>query len=130
MRVTFPKDNEILYGQDFSWHRGIPDGIVFEAEKKGDYYVLTAPGYGKIGNYGNGALYVGQSKLDIKDFEVKSETDVLKARIAKLETLVGNLGDALTATYNSLPTHWRDHYHCPYSYSGLMLEIKRLKVQK
>lgn len=53
----------------------------------------------------------------------------LEEYIAELEALVVSLGDALTATYNSLPTHWRDHYHCPYSYTGLMLEIKKLKVK-
>ena len=87
MRVIFPKDNNILYGQGFSCHRGVPSGVEFEAEEISYQYILTAPGYGVSGNYGNGALYVYKdSKLNINDFKVKSEVDVLRARIADLET--------------------------------------------
>lgn len=59
-------DNEILFGQDFAYYRGIPPGEyqIFSAGAGG--FKLVAPGYGdmsKPGQYGNGALYVPAAEL-------------------------------------------------------------------
>lgn len=59
-------DNEILFGQDFAYYRGIPPGEwqIFGLGVGG--FKLIAPGYGdqsKPGQYGNGALYVPASEL-------------------------------------------------------------------
>jgi|GEM_PF-4292578 len=59
-RVRFPRENKFDYGQDFSRRCGIPSHVEFEVEDCGRYYVLTAPGYGLAGDYGNGALIVYQ----------------------------------------------------------------------
>ncbi len=60
--MIFKKGNKIKYGQDFSYHTGVPDGIDFQvASFCNDKYTLTADGYGdltKKNNYGNGVLYV------------------------------------------------------------------------
>jgi len=62
--MVFDEGNEIIYMQDFGWHRGIPSGIDFEIIKCGDNDCrLMAPGYGKLGVYGNGCLYVEWSAL-------------------------------------------------------------------
>ena len=55
--MKFPKDNEIIFFQDHAWYQGIPSGVDFKTEIKKDGTVyLTAPGYGKKGDYGNGGL--------------------------------------------------------------------------
>lgn len=59
-------ENSVLYGQDFSHHRGVPPGE-YQIFILGDGgYKLVAPGYGdlsKPGQYGNGALYVPKSEM-------------------------------------------------------------------
>jgi hypothetical protein len=55
-RVKF-KQNTFRYGQDFREWEGIPTGIWFDVvDRKKDYLVLVAPGYGGK-PYGNGSLY-------------------------------------------------------------------------
>lgn len=56
--VTFKPDNNVCYGQDFSFLRGVPPNIRFAAyHLDGKRWKLVAPGYG--GNpYGNGCLYI------------------------------------------------------------------------
>jgi len=69
MKATFKEGNDILYGQDMGFHRGIPPGIAFDVidmgpapDKGKTLYKLVARGYGILGHggddYGNGALYV------------------------------------------------------------------------
>ena len=50
-----------------------------------------------------------------------------ESRIAELEAIADKLAAALTYTYNRLPTHWRGVDWCPYSYSDLMVELRKLK---
>ena len=70
-----------------------------------------------------------ENYFSIRAWNTRPIEDELNRRIAEMQTLIDELGDALTATYNSLPTHWRDHYHCPFDFHALMLKIKRLKEQ-
>lgn len=93
-----------------------------------DYYTESQVNRIEEDTY-NGAIFEAGKEWERQRDEFNSREHELQSRIAELEALVVSLGDALTATYNSLPTHWRDHYHCPYSYTGLMLEIKKLKVK-
>lgn len=65
--LTFKKGNKVKYGQDFRFWKGIPGGIVFEVSGSMDHLVLTAPGYGEKGNYGNGALHVMRDNFDEND---------------------------------------------------------------
>lgn len=59
-QVVFPEGNRIRYSQDFSIHTGIPEEVIFTIENCEIFgrYRLTAKGYGKKGDYGNGAIYV------------------------------------------------------------------------
>ena len=60
--VTIKKINYILYGQDMSFHSGLPNGVRFKMyEQPGlkNRYKLVAEGYGEPGCYGNGAIYTG-----------------------------------------------------------------------
>ena len=64
MKVRFKPDNNIVYGQDHGFGRGIPDGVWFDITPMPEaslftkhLYVLRAPGYGGE-PYGNGALFV------------------------------------------------------------------------
>lgn len=53
-------ENQITFGQDFAWYKGIPPGRwnVFDLT---DMWKLVAPGYGEKGSgYGNGALLVSK----------------------------------------------------------------------
>lgn len=57
--MKFPKDNKIIYSQDFHVHKGVPSGINFASSVDTDGLItLTAPGYGAAGNYGNGSLTI------------------------------------------------------------------------
>lgn len=56
--VVFEPGNQIPYGQDFRFLRGIPDDIPFTVHEYANEYMLRGPGYGDPGNYGNGALFV------------------------------------------------------------------------
>jgi len=59
-------DNEILFGQDFAYYRGIPPGEYQISKNGAGGFKLIAPGYGdqsKPGQYGNGALYVPAAEL-------------------------------------------------------------------
>ncbi len=56
--ISFPKDNKIVYGQDFAIRCGVPHDVEFEVVKvTGSYMVLEGPGYGGT-PYGNGRIYV------------------------------------------------------------------------
>ena len=66
LKISFGPNN-ILYFQDFAFWEGIPEDIIFDVELKRldiDYEILddaihlVADGYGRKGNYGNGALIV------------------------------------------------------------------------
>lgn len=60
--VHVPEDNNILYGQDFRFYRGVPPGE-YELRDNGGYWKLVAPGYGMTGKgYGNGALAIPKSQ--------------------------------------------------------------------
>lgn len=67
-KITFSK-NEIPYGQDFCFCRGIPEDVEFVWELLGDRnrIRLTARGYGMLGSggnlYGRGPLYVSIQHL-------------------------------------------------------------------
>jgi hypothetical protein len=65
------RKNDIRYGQDFSFKKGIPEGINFDIEPFGERSRLTADGYGsrKEGeSYGNGCLYVSMPPDKLKKF--------------------------------------------------------------
>ena len=56
-----------IFWQDFSRWRSIMPGVTFTLESftHNEHYAwLRAPGYGIIGNYGNGAIQVSVSELD------------------------------------------------------------------
>lgn len=59
MTIKFPAGNKIIFGQDFGWYRGIPDGLEWEVEYATAHgLTLSAQGYGAKGNYGCGKIYV------------------------------------------------------------------------
>lgn len=52
------KKNDIVYGQDFRSHKGIPHNVEFQASDAGDdFFTIRAPGYGGK-PYRNGAIIV------------------------------------------------------------------------
>ena len=56
--MKFPKNNKVIYMQDFSHHESIPSGVDFMVEPLGkDKVMLIAPNYGGK-PYGNGRLYL------------------------------------------------------------------------
>lgn len=62
--IRFKGGNQIPYSQDFGFNKGCPHGIEFKAQylnKK--RIILTAPGYGSKGAYGNGCIYVSVKDL-------------------------------------------------------------------
>lgn len=73
--MRFRQDNQIPYGQDFGFYRGVPSGVDFKVEKStGELFDvpglfrLTAYGYGQLEpydehSYGNGALHVSSRRL-------------------------------------------------------------------
>lgn len=68
MRKVYFTENNIGYGQDFAWHRGLPAHLIFEEVDKGVFHRegdlwLKAPGYGKE-PYGNGQIVVKESELE------------------------------------------------------------------
>ena len=72
--MKFRSNNRIRYGQDMRAYRGIPSKIEFHVERGVEgqtiQYILTSPGYGAKGNYGNGALYVyGLNSKQKRKFE-------------------------------------------------------------
>lgn len=71
--MKFRKGNKIYYGQDFRYRRGVPSGINFQVSKWKMGFVLRADGYGLFGNYGNGALFLYNSRL----------SKILKERLQK-----------------------------------------------
>jgi len=77
--MKFRKGNKIKFGQDFTFKKGIPHNIDFTIERfneahfiKDRKYRLIADGYGRKGNYGNGAIYpYGLSEKQNKLFEAE-----------------------------------------------------------
>jgi len=78
MKIIAHENNEILYGQDFNFYKGLPSGIEFEAKVfkwENDIpteIVLESYGYGKLSpydnkSYGNGKIYVYLSRLKEND---------------------------------------------------------------
>jgi hypothetical protein len=78
MKIIAHKNNEILYGQDFNFYKGLPSGIEFEAkvfkwkDNEPEEIVLESYGYGKLNpydnkSYGNGNIYVYLSHMKEKD---------------------------------------------------------------
>jgi hypothetical protein len=69
-KAIFPEGNDLFYGQDHGFWRGVPSGRPFTVESVwgeedlglSNRCKLTAEGYGERGSYGNGAIY-----MDVKD---------------------------------------------------------------
>jgi len=62
--IIFKKGNQIRYGQDFQFYKGCPVGVKFTAKYVNEKRIqLTAPGFGLIKDYGNGAIYVNVKDL-------------------------------------------------------------------
>ena len=62
--VMFPKGNNIAYGQDFGYHKGVPSGIDFKVGSGcGDSVSLTAKGYGGK-PYGNGSIFISKKDME------------------------------------------------------------------
>jgi hypothetical protein len=69
--VVFPEENEVWYGQDFSFRQGVPPNIefkvnTFQSTKNRHRMTLTADGYGELNKpdrYGNGKLYVNWEEI-------------------------------------------------------------------
>ena len=58
--------DDIVFGQDFAWWRGVIPGVRFTLEQfthEGRYAWLRGPGYGNSGQYGNGAIHVACTEL-------------------------------------------------------------------
>lgn len=51
----FLEGNDVGYSQDFHYRRGVPAGV-YEVTETATGWKLTAPGYGDLAAYGNGAL--------------------------------------------------------------------------
>ncbi len=67
IKAKFPKDNKIVYWQDFRLHTGMPSNVEFEmlfSSPDKSFVVCRAPGYGVAGDYGNGkiVIYKGDQK--------------------------------------------------------------------
>jgi len=61
-KIRFPDGNRILYGQDFSYHRGLPSDIDFEiVEYDENRAILKGPGYGGL-PYGNGRISISRTQ--------------------------------------------------------------------
>lgn len=66
-KVKFKPNNNILYVQDFNFHRGLPSGIEFDVDFETSKYLvkLTAPGFGyPYPNYGNGSIHIKKDQLN------------------------------------------------------------------
>jgi hypothetical protein len=71
--LEFQPGNDIPYGQDHRFLRGVPSGIKFRAEKIlwNGLVCLVAEGYGGK-HYGNGAVYVNKKYLGIENEAIKT----------------------------------------------------------
>jgi len=78
MKIIAHENNEISYGQDFQFFKGLPSGIEFDAkvfkwkDNEPEEMVLEAYGYGQLipydrKSYGNGKIYVYLSHLKEND---------------------------------------------------------------
>ena len=59
--MKFRKNNRIACFQDHGWFTGIPstiDFVVWKSKIRRNEFELTAPGYGDMSNYGNGAITI------------------------------------------------------------------------
>ena len=85
-KVKFPQNNNIPYEQNFGYHRGIPNNIVFDVgvDGGGSSIRLIADGYGRVeGEYGNGAIFVGRK--DIKTEYIPNEDDITQQDMADFD---------------------------------------------
>ena len=66
--ARFTPDNDIPYGQDFCYYKGVPDGVTFDIFDFGNFWKLVAPGYGDMsgGGYGNGALAISKESMPLE----------------------------------------------------------------
>jgi len=75
--IRFRSDNQVFYGQDHSFHCGLPSGVDFTVERAGSVnetetlWRMVACGYGCLKRhddrcYGNGALYVYSSRMSAR----------------------------------------------------------------
>jgi diadenosine tetraphosphatase ApaH/serine/threonine PP2A family protein phosphatase len=56
--IKFPKDNKIIYGQDFACWAGVPHDLEFEITEIADDKIwFKGPGHGGV-PYGNGPICV------------------------------------------------------------------------
>lgn len=79
--MKFPKDNKIVYGQDFGCYVGVPSDVDFEVKQiSNNHMQLVADGYGIMGGnkYGNGAIYVYLQEYKKTKKETKVENNNVK----------------------------------------------------
>jgi len=61
----FPENNEIRFGMDFRFFRGVPSDVEFEFRRRlnNDLYEFAGKGYGFRADYGSGSIYIFGSDL-------------------------------------------------------------------
>lgn len=62
-KIKFTKNN-VPCIQDFSFYNSVPTKINFEIQEDRDSIILRAKNYGKIGSYGNGAIFVKRKHFE------------------------------------------------------------------
>lgn len=72
-KALFVEGNDVHYGQDFGYYRGVPAGV-YDVTQTATGWKLTAPGYGAKDDYGNGALRI--TKEAYRDFPGLMFSDV------------------------------------------------------
>ena len=91
MKIIAHKNNEILYGQDMQFYKGLPANIEFDAKvfkwngNEPEEIVLQSYGYGQLNpydnkSYGNGKIYVYLSHLkenDRKNIIKKAKEEIM-----------------------------------------------------
>jgi hypothetical protein len=93
--MKFPKGNKICYFQDHRVHEGIPSTVDFELEvSKEGSVTLRAPGFGKSGDYGNGAIMVRFGTLDTLINQLKISLGDIAFQAIKLQA-VSSIQNAL-----------------------------------
>lgn len=65
-KITFPRDNEIVFYQDFRWWKNVPHNIEFTITRKcincNDYW-LKALGHGEEPHLGNGKIAIPEKDI-------------------------------------------------------------------
>jgi hypothetical protein len=93
--------------------------LLDETAKTGGFASDALESYG--GFYDKAVMALGFSSASLPSPEMDVQ---MLQKISNLFLLVKDLTDALTATYNKLPAHWRDDLG--FSYFGLMNRAKKL----